>query len=68
MKIKLLSFVFVPWGHLSLTVIVATPITVIRVVIVSIATSISIALLSVAIILVVSLPVAVTLIPVLALA
>lgn len=67
-KIKLLSFVFVPWGHLSLTVIVATPIVVIRVVIVSIAI-ISIALLSIAIILVVWLvPVVVTLIPVLALA
>lgn len=59
------------WGHLSLTVIVATPIAVItsRVVIVAIA-AISIALLSVAIVLVVSLVpvVVVALIPVLALA
>ena len=69
-KIKF-SFFFVPWGHLSLTVIVATPIAVItsRVVIVAVA-AISVALLSVAIVLVVSLVpvVVVALIPVLALA
>lgn len=70
-KVSLIFFFF-PWGHLSLTVIVATPIAVItsRVVIVAAIAAISVALLSVAVVLVVSLVpvVVVTLIPVLALA
>lgn len=69
-KIKFLSFCFSSRGHLSLTVIVATPIAVItsRVVIVAIA-AISVALLSITITLVVSLVpvVVIALIPVLAL-